>query len=239
MSPELLGAWVAAGLTLAIFSFLYKDNPFFKFGEHLYIGISVGYSITLLVFNFMIPKWWTPLFREGRMSLLVPTALGLLIWTRFFPRFSWLSRWAFAFVVGFGAGIAIPRTISNFIFRQVESTAVPLVSRGQQGVSFGWGDFSNFLIAFGVLSVLTYFFFSVEHKGPIRPLARAGVLFLMVSFGASFGYTVMARVSLLFGRMYDLVEYSSRGYGYATLVLLGLMVAVFLAQALSKKREGG
>ncbi|HDH99829.1 MAG: hypothetical protein DRP94_04950 [Candidatus Latescibacterota bacterium] len=239
MSPELLGAWVAAGLTLAIFSFLYKDNPFFKFGEHLYIGISVGYSITLLVFNFMIPKWWTPLFREGRMSLLVPTVLGLLIWTRFFPRFSWLSRWAFAFVVGFGAGIAIPRTISNFIFRQVESTAVPLVSRGQQGVSFGWGDFSNFLIAFGVLSVLTYFFFSVEHKGPIRPLARAGVLFLMVSFGASFGYTVMARVSLLFGRMYDLVEYSSRGYGYATLVLLGLMVAVFLAQALSKKREGG
>jgi len=156
MSPELLGAWVAAGLTLAIFSFLYKDNPFFKFGEHLYIGISVGYSITLLVFNFMIPKWWTPLFREGRMSLLVPTALGLLIWTRFFPRFSWLSRWAFAFVVGFGAGIAIPRTISNFIFRQVESTAVPLVSRGQQGVSFGWGDFSNFLIAFGVLSVLTF-----------------------------------------------------------------------------------
>lgn len=239
MSPELLGAWVAAGLTLAIFSFLYKDNPFFKFGEHLYIGISVGYSITLLVFNFMIPKWWTPLFREGRMSLLVPTVLGLLIWTRFFPRFSWLSRWAFAFVVGFGAGIAIPRTISNFIFRQVESTAVPLVSKGQQGVSFGWGDFSNFLIAFGVLSVLTYFFFSVEHKGPIRPLARAGVLFLMVSFGASFGYTVMARVSLLFGRMYDLVEYSSRGYGYATLVLLGLMVAVFLAQALSKKREGG
>lgn len=239
MSPELLGAWVAAGLTLAIFSFLYKDNPFFKFGEHLYIGISVGYSITLLVFNFMIPKWWTPLFREGRMSLLVPTVLGLLIWTRFFPRFSWLSRWAFAFVVGFGAGIAIPRTISNFIFRQVESTAVPLVSKGQQGVSFGWGDFSNFLIAFGVLSVLTYFFFSVEHKGPIRPLARAGILFLMVSFGASFGYTVMARVSLLFGRMYDLVEYSSRGYGYATLVLLGLMVAVFLAQALSKKREGG
>ncbi|RKY60085.1 MAG: hypothetical protein DRP95_04485, partial [Candidatus Latescibacterota bacterium] len=109
MSSELLGAWVATGLTLAIFSFLYKDNPFFKFGEHLYIGVSVGYSLTVLIFNFMLPKWWTPLFREGNMVLLVPTVLGLLIWTRFFPRFSWLSRWTFAFVVGFGAGVQIPR----------------------------------------------------------------------------------------------------------------------------------
>ncbi|HID11024.1 MAG TPA: hypothetical protein EYP17_06955 [Candidatus Latescibacteria bacterium] len=238
MGPEVLGVWVAAGLTLAIFSFLYKDNPFFKFGEHLYIGVSVGYSLTVLIFNFMLPKWWTPLFREGRMVLLVPTVLGLLIWTRFFPRISWLSRWAFAFVMGFGAGVQIPRMISKYLFRQVESTVVPLISRGLEGIRFGWGDFSNFLTAFGVVSVLTYFFFSMEHKGPINTLARAGILFLMVSFGASFGYTVMARVSLLFGRIYDLVEFSSGRYGHATLVLLSLMVVAFVASALLQRRGG-
>ena len=34
---ELIGAWVFVGLTLLIFSFLYKDNPLFKIGEHLYV----------------------------------------------------------------------------------------------------------------------------------------------------------------------------------------------------------
>ncbi|NQU06577.1 MAG: hypothetical protein HQ568_10825, partial [Calditrichaeota bacterium] len=31
--------------------------------------------------------------------------------------------------------------------------------------------------------------------------ARAGIWVLMVAFGAAFGYTVMARISLLIGRM--------------------------------------
>ena len=46
MSFEIvLGAWVATGLTLFIFSFLYKDNPLFKIAEHLYVGVSLGYTI--------------------------------------------------------------------------------------------------------------------------------------------------------------------------------------------------
>jgi hypothetical protein len=32
-------------------------------------------------------------------------------------------------------------------------------------------------------------------------VARVGIVFLMIGFGASFGYTVMARVSLLIGRL--------------------------------------
>ena len=31
---------VAALVTLAIFSFLYKDNPVYKFAEHLYVGVA-------------------------------------------------------------------------------------------------------------------------------------------------------------------------------------------------------
>jgi len=46
-----------------------------------------------------------------------------------------------------------------------------------------------------------YFFFSVEHTGGIGVLSRVGIWVLMVTFGAAFGYTVMARISLLIGRM--------------------------------------
>jgi hypothetical protein len=33
-----------------------------------------------------------------------------------------------------------------------------------------------------------------------------GIIFIMVAFGASFGYTVMARISLLIGRFYFLLH---------------------------------
>ncbi len=39
MFGEIFGAWVAAFLTLAIFSFLYKDNPFYKIAEPVSIHI--------------------------------------------------------------------------------------------------------------------------------------------------------------------------------------------------------
>jgi hypothetical protein len=60
----------------------------------------------------------------------------------------------------------------------------------------------NMIVVFaGVMATLVYFFFSVEHKGPVKAVSRVGVWFLMVAFGASFGYTVMARLSLLIGRI--------------------------------------
>jgi len=48
---------------------------------------------------------------------------------------------------------------------------------------------------------LIYFYFSKEHRGVFGQTARIGIYFLMVTFGASFGYTVMSRMSLLIGRI--------------------------------------
>jgi hypothetical protein len=80
------------------------------------------------------------------------------------------------------------------------------------------------LILVGVVTVLVYFFFSIEHRGPAKIAARTGIYFLMVYFGAAFGYTVMARMSLVIGRFDDLILFASRDYGYATLILLVLVI---------------
>ncbi|MFM9171115.1 MAG: hypothetical protein ACKOTD_13700, partial [Phycisphaerales bacterium] len=44
------------------------------------------------------------------------------------------------------------------------------------------------------------FFFSLEHRGPIGGAARVGIWYLMITFGASFGFTVMGRIALLAAR---------------------------------------
>jgi hypothetical protein len=194
------GIIVAAGLTLALYSFLYKDNPLFKFAENIFVGVAAAY-----VFG---QYWYQTIYGEifvrlkalggedsvsGDWWLLAPTLLGLLMLTRFSRRFGWLSRLSFAFFVGLGAGLTIPRTISSFILAQVEPTLQPL--------SWTVDGLNLLIILVGVVAVLVYFFFSVEHTGVVGKVSRVGIWFLMISFGASFGYTIMARLSLLIGRV--------------------------------------
>jgi hypothetical protein len=119
--------------------------------------------------------------------------------------------------------VAIPRLLSSFVLQQVQGTLKPLVAVGPAGVGFGLAELNTVLILIGVVSVLVYFFFSVEHTGNVRRVAWVGSCFLMISFGAAFGYTVMARMSLLIGRFDELILYATPEYGYATIVLLGLV----------------
>ncbi|SVC26745.1 uncharacterized protein METZ01_LOCUS279599, partial [marine metagenome] len=66
--------------------------------------------------------------------------------------------------------------------------------------------------------------YSTEHQGAIGRLSKIGIYFLMIKFGASFGFAVMGRISLLIGRINDLKEYSSSEYHYATPVILVFII---------------
>ena len=225
MSPETLcGAWLATGLSLCIYSFLYRDNPFFKLGEHIFVGASVGYLLVITYHEVMLKKLAVPLIEQHEWRLVIPLILGLLLLARFLPRLAWTSRLTFAFILGVSSGVAIPRLLSSFVLQQVQGTLKPLVAVGPAGVGFGLAELNTVLILIGVVSVLVYFFFSVEHTGNVRRVAWVGSCFLMISFGAAFGYTVMARMSLLIGRFDELILYATPEYGYATIVLLGLII---------------
>ncbi|MBX3349534.1 MAG: hypothetical protein KF747_12455 [Nitrospira sp.] len=235
MDATVFGAWVATGLTLLIFSFLYKDTPLFKFAEHLYVGVSLGYTIVKTYDTVILHLIVKPIVENGEFALLIPVAIGMLMLTRYVPKAAWMSRYAFAFIVGMGSGLAIPRTISSFILKQIEDTVRPLLSIvGPDGLTFSMNllnpasNLNAIIILLGVSSVLFYFFFSIEHSGAGKAVARTGILFLMISFGAGFGYTVMARMSLLIGRLSDLIEFSDASYGRPTIWLAILMIGALV-----------
>ncbi|HSQ60451.1 MAG TPA: hypothetical protein VLT84_08465 [Acidobacteriota bacterium] len=200
-----IGVWIAAFLTLGIFSFLYRDNPVYKFCEHLFVGISAGYYVVLTYFSTIKPNLVTPLFtqfNEGRNFLLVvPLLLGVLLFSRFFPRGDWLSRWPIAVILGVYPALRITGFGQSDLVEQVHGSILPLWG----GVNPG-DLINNWLLVVGLLTTLMFFFFSKEHKGALGGVAKVGIYFLMVSFGASYGYTVMARISLLIGRVMFLVR---------------------------------
>lgn len=188
---EILGIWIAALLTLAIFSFLYRDNPIYKFAEHLFVGISAGYWLSRYYRDTILPNLWNPLMKNPQENflLIIPGILGVMMLMRLLPKIGWISRWPLSFIIGMGSGYFLITYLQSNAMDQVRATLIPMNS------------INNFLLVIGVLTGLIYFFFSKEHKGVFGGTARVGIFFLMIAFGASFGYTVMARISLLIGRM--------------------------------------
>ena len=228
------GVWIAAGLTIFLFSFLYKDNPFFKIAEHLYLGAGMGWWFQVYLFNIYLPKVWTPLAHAPRdWSVLIPAVLGLSLVTQFIPKISWVSRYGFTFLMGYGAGLVVPASLATDFMSQIVGTIKPFSVLGSMTA---FSIFNSLLIAVGVISVLFYFFFSVEHKGAVKKVSNFGIYFLMVYFGAAFGNTVMARFSLLYGRFDELNAAASAHSFYATQIILAAMVLYFLVHGLVSKK---
>ncbi len=195
-----IGIWIAALLTLGIFSFLWGDNPFYKICEAIFVGASAGYVFVIEVRNVIEPKLIGNL-ADGNWSYLIPGFLGIFMLFRLAgPKLSWLSRYAMSFVIGTYAGIFFINFLKENFLNQLSGTMVPLLVFDEQGWNLA-RSIDNTLMVVGVFSVLVYFFFSKAHKGAFGVTARVGVWYLMISFGAAFGYTVMARVSLLVGRV--------------------------------------
>lgn len=125
---------------------------------------------------------------------IIPAVLGVMMLMRLAPKIGWISRWALAFIIGMGAGYFLITFLQTNALAQVQAT-----------MSLRLNSINNILLVVGVLTGLIYFFFSKEHKGVLGGAAKLGIWFLMIAFGASFGYTVMARFSLLIGRMHFLI----------------------------------
>lgn len=263
-----LKIWVGALLTLMIFSFLYQDNPFYKFAEHLFVGVSAAYWMTKGIQTTLWPNCLRPVIQDWFLggaaseaadhlpfgvlpfgiARVIPAVFGLILLTRLIGPIGWFSRWAMAFIIGFAAGTNFTRYLQSDFVGQIYNTMLPLVdspgtlgvfviyaviaavlmavfhfviSGLQRGAGAGatrgiyWlitvvfillfaTKFPNLTVVIGVICGLIYFFFSFEHKGLFGWTSQIGIYVLMLAFGATFGYTVMARISLLIGRMSDL-----------------------------------
>ena len=215
-----LGLWISAFLTLSIFSFLYRDNPFYRFAESLFIGISAAYWMVQAFWTVLVPnllgkllpamtaRWATPgAVSNPNFYYLIPLALGIMLLWRLSPKGAWVARWPLAFIIGTTAGFRLIAYLEADFVNQIRNTILPLLvlNYNPQGTlqytASLWSSVRNLLIVTGVLSGLVHFFFSMQHKGIAGRVSRVGIWFLMITFGAAFAYTVMGRIALLARRI--------------------------------------
>ena len=221
---EIIGAWLVVLMTLSIFSYLYGDNFFYKSAEHIFVGVSAGYIFAITFWDQIYPNLLGRLFPsfidagyDFDISYIIPLILGIFMILRLVPNLSWLARISIAYIVGMAAGLKFYVFINSNILFQIKRSAIDF------SLSY-FEIFNQLVILIGVICGLIYFFFSKEHKGTIGKISKLGVYFLMIKFGASFGFAVMGRISLLIGRFDELIEYSSVNYNYATPIIFIIMV---------------
>jgi len=261
---EIIGAWISVLFTLSILSYLYKDNPFYKSAEHIFVGVSAGYWASTFFWtqvypnlfgrlwpasqmnsndSFLLTIWYFPYhvirnlstlfglvkndifpltgiesgFEEISFSYLIPFFLGMFMLMRLIKKLSWLARWAIAYTDGMAAGLRFYGFLSSDIVEQIIGSTIDL-SAGPIEI------INSLILIFGTLTGLLYFFFSRKDTGLISKFSKIGIYFLMISFGASFGFAVMGRISLLIGRFNSLIEYNGKEYYYSSLWVLVFMI---------------
>lgn len=210
-----LEVWIAAALTLMVLSFLWRDNPAYKFAEHLFVGVSAGY--------WMVMGFWSTLWPNAIVKLVpaaarvtdptaslppreplvvVPLLLGCLTLLRLWPRLAWIARWPTAFAIGTTLGYNLVRYLRSDFLAQLEATVAPGLVIAQPAGGVNWlATINQWVIVAGTASALVYFTYTRGARGLRGGTARVGLLVLMVAFGASFAYAVMARIAVLVGRL--------------------------------------
>ena len=119
VSPDLIWMGISFILTICVFSYIFGDNPLFRFVTGLLIGVSAGYLTVVIVYQVLLSRLIVPLL-QGSYLALVPLLLSGLLLTKLSPRLSRLGNLPMAYLVGVGAAIAIGGALLGTLFTQVK-----------------------------------------------------------------------------------------------------------------------
>jgi hypothetical protein len=205
--------WLAAFCTIGIYSFLFKENRVYRALQHIFFGLGVGIFFTMTWTTVLKPNWWDPMiagFVHGDLRALrvLWGLVGLLWYFQYSRKRMWLSRIPMGLAMGAGAGVAFKDQFLRNMPQITKSFKPLLVNRAQESIAAGggpidWGrSLNNIFFIITLVSVMTYFFFSFEHKlRPVKGTVKVGRTLLMISLGAFFGNTVMTRMAVFLERL--------------------------------------
>jgi len=188
-----VGVWVAVVFTFAMISLaFFKENPVYRLGEHIFIGIGAGHAVVVGV-TLIRTSGWQPLVQKGQVALIIPLVLGLLLFARYVKRYAQWAKPSMAIILASGAALGLRGTISTQFLDQIRATFVPL------------NDINNLLLVLGVIATLGYFFFTEMYNkvltGPLSTVPRLGRYVMMIAFGASFASAGAGFLSKLIARI--------------------------------------
>lgn len=199
---EIIWGIVGVLLTVMVLSYLIGDNLLFRFAAHIFIGLTAGYLVVLIINQILVPLLITPMIAGSgleRLWLAIPIVLIILLLLGQFPRFGGVSGLPLAFLSGLAAAIAIGGAVFGTLIPQ--SLAVVEVFDPAQWYADPSRTWLRILEAVvmlaGVAGTLSYFHFGRkrnlenEAESTQRPrffesFGKIGQVFIGITLGAVF-----------------------------------------------------
>lgn len=210
---EAIGIFVAALLTLMVFSYIIGDNVVFKLASHIFVGVAIGYAIIVVWHQVLYPSLSWENLGKGLPALILFILLILKIRPTQGSVTNILGSLALAFVLGVGAALAIGGALFGTLLPQASSLVNISVNpnhypdtENEMGLVL-W--LNNIIIILGAVGTFFYFTFVVRaegflgglREGFVRFWAGMGRLMIIFTLGALFANTVSARVAVLVSRL--------------------------------------
>ena len=196
-----IGTITALLLTLAVFSGFFKPNPFYRFAESLFIGVSAGYFAVIWYFSIIKPAYKSAL--GGDLLILIPLLAGLLL---FIPSndtsYSKLRFLPAAFIVIVTTAINIPVYFTAFIQEMIRTSVIPLISFDESGAIQTDMTINALLSILCVTSAMM--FLVARHRNTnrfVNTTGEIGRFFILVAIGSAFAYTLLSRLILFMGKI--------------------------------------
>lgn len=205
---ETVGVYLSGLLILGCYSYLFKENRFYTYIEHVYVGFAAAQAIVLGWKN--VADGALKPIQKGQWVFAAPLVLGCMLFARFSKTRSYLTRLPMALMVGVAAGASITGVIETQLLKQIRATMLPLTT------------VDNVVIVLGTASTVAFFLFipwgargiggspvgggsPARSRGPaftpMTVMSAVGRATIMVAFGSSYGFTVMSRLSYLVARL--------------------------------------
>lgn len=188
-----IGPWIGLFFTWSVYSYLlYKENIFFRFAEHTFIGVAAGINFVMAM-QTLQGNTIGPIM-NGSYFYIIGLLLGIIVLFRYIRPVKFLSNWSMAFYVGVTLGLSVSRLPATRIIVPLESfLLVP-------------NSIDNIVLIVGFFTVLSYFIFGRMKNTKVEEAKvyfdRVGRLFLMVTLGAMFGSALLGRFSMVIERIY-------------------------------------
>jgi hypothetical protein len=221
---DLIGTILGFFLTCMVLSYIFGDNPLFRFSVHLFIGVAAGFAGAVALRNVIFPNLIVPLFNlaGGDYSIpsllsLVPVILGLLLLAKLSSRLGRVGNVSMAFLVGVGAAVAVGGAVTGTLFPQTEVAMNQFDLTTLQGSNPAGAVLDligRFISVVGTVATLVYFHFSIRQNGTnaqrspwLESFAIVGRIFIAVTFGVVFAGVYTAALTALIDRLNALIEY--------------------------------
>lgn len=192
-----IGVWIGALLTLFVFSFLYKDNKFFRFAEYTVIGSAAAHTLIMNV-GAVINMGINPLL-NGQDAYIIAFLAGVTLYTRFWKQYAWIMRYGLAVLVGVSTSVAIRAMMQVSVIAQIKGSMLPLFIPND-----AYNSVLNIIIVVFTACSTLYFVFSTDLMPKTKLTSyifRIGRIALFCALGYYLGFTVMTRYSFIIDRL--------------------------------------